>query len=115
MSNAETHFQKAFDLWPSEENRNNLETIKKLSKPRQENVSKTNLAESEVLRIAEATVKSEGYDVDKYNRTGCHYEFIHKDHTWTVFYELKPPTPPGGHFMISIDDQTKKAKLVHGE
>ena len=75
----------------------------------------TNLARAEVLQIAEATARSEGYDVSKYNMTACHYEFTRKDHTWTVFYELKPPAPPGGHFMVSIDDQTKKASLAHGE
>ena len=84
-------------------------------KQMRETQSKTYLAEAEVLQIAEATAKSEGYDVRKYNMTGCDYEFTRKDHTWTVFYELKPPTPPGGHFMVSIDDQTKKASLTHGE
>jgi hypothetical protein len=82
---------------------------------KRETQAATNLARAEVLQIAEATAKSEGYDVSKYNMTGCHYEFTRKDHTWTVFYELKPPAPPGGHFMVSIDDQTKKASLAHGE
>ena len=81
----------------------------------QENRPQTNLTKTEVLRIAEATAKSEGYDVGKYNMTGCHYEFTDKDNTWTVFYELKPPTPPGGHFLILVDDGTKAATLAHGE
>ncbi len=85
------------------------------AKPSQENQPKTNLAKAEVLRIAEATAKSEGYDVDKYDMTGCHYEYTDKDKTWTVFYRLKPPTPPGGHFMVWIDDQTKKATVAPGE
>jgi hypothetical protein len=74
-----------------------------------------NLPKAEVLRIAEATAISEGYDIRKYNMTGCHYEFTRKDHSWAVFYELKPPTPPGGHFMVSVDDLTRKATLAHGE
>jgi hypothetical protein len=38
-----------------------------------------------------------------------------KNKTWTVFYQLKPPTPPGGHFLVSVDDRTKKATLARGE
>ena len=82
---------------------------------KRETQPETSLARAEVLQIAEATARSEGYDVSKYNMTGCHYEFTSKDHTWTVFYELEPPAPPGGHFMVSIDDQTKKATLARGE
>lgn len=77
--------------------------------------SSPNLDEAEALRIAEAAATSEGYDLDKYNMTGCHYEFVRKDGTWTVFYELKPPTPPGGHFLVSINDQTKEATVQPGE
>ena len=73
------------------------------------------LPENEVIRIAEAKTRSEGFDLQKYNMTGCHYEFTEKDHTWTVFFQLKPPTPPGGHFMVIVDDQTKKATLMRGK
>ena len=73
------------------------------------------LHKAEVLRIAEVTAFSEKYDIRKYNITGCHYEFTGKDHSWSVFYELKPPTPVGGHFMVSVDDLTRKATLSHGE
>ena len=82
---------------------------------RQENGQETGLARTEVLRIAEQTAESEGYDIGEYNMTGCHYEFTSEDHMWTIFYELKPPTPPGGHFMVSIDDRTKEATLMQGE
>jgi hypothetical protein len=73
------------------------------------------LPKNEVITIAEAKARSEGFDLQKYNMTGCHYEFTEKDHTWTVFFQLKPPTPPGGHFMVSVDDQTKKATLMRGK
>ncbi len=71
-----------------------------------------NLLKVEVLRIAEVTAISAGYEIRKYNMTGCHYEFTRKDLSWTVFYELKSPTPPGGHFMVSVDDLTRKATLL---
>lgn len=82
---------------------------------KQENGPETSLDRAEVLQIAEQTAESEGYDIVEYNMTGCHYDSTGEDHTWTVFYELKPPTPPGGHFMVSIDDQTKEATLMQGE
>ena len=77
--------------------------------------STANLTKAEVVQIAEATAKSGGYDVSKYNMTGCHYEFTRKDRSWTVFYALKPPTPVGAHFLVWVDDQTKKATLAPGE
>jgi hypothetical protein len=73
------------------------------------------LPKNEVIRIAEAKARSEGFDLGKYNMTGCHYELTEKDRTWTVFFQLKPPTPPGGHFMVIVDDGTKKATLMRGE
>ena len=85
------------------------------AKPSQQNQPTTNLAKAHVLQIAEVAAKSEGFDIEKYNMTGCHYEYTDKDKTWTVFYELKPPTPPGGHFLVSVDDQTKTATLARGE
>lgn len=75
----------------------------------------TQLTKDEVISIAEATARTEGYDIRKYNMTGCHYEFTDKDDTWTVSFVLKPPTPPGGHFWVVVDDWTKKATLMHGE
>jgi hypothetical protein len=77
--------------------------------------TKTQLSREEVIQIAEAIARSEGFDIHKYKLTGCHFEFTSKDRTWTVFFELKPPTPPGGHFAVSVDDQTKKATLMRGE
>ncbi len=82
---------------------------------KQEKRQQTRLTRTKVLRIAEAKARSEGYDIAKYNMTGCHYEFMDKNATWTVFYEIKPPTPPGGHFMVVVDDKTKEATLAHGE
>ena len=81
----------------------------------QENRPEADLTEAEVLRIAEAAARSEGYDVDKYDMTGCDCESTAEGRTWTVSYDLKPPTPPGGHFMVSIDDKTRKATLARGE
>jgi hypothetical protein len=73
------------------------------------------LARNEAIQLAEEKAKSEGIDLLKYNMTGCHYAFLHKDHTWSVFFEMKPPTPPGGHFIVTVDDRTKTTTLMYGE
>ena len=79
------------------------------------NRPEANLTRAEVLRIAESAARSEGYDVGKYDMTGCDCESTAEGRTWTVSYDLKPLTPPGGHFMVSIDDKTRKATLARGE
>jgi hypothetical protein len=80
----------------------------------QSKAPRTLLTKNEVIVIAKETAKSEGLDVGRYNMTGCHYEYTRKDGTWTVFFNLKPPTPPGGHFSVWVNDKTKEAKLLHG-
>ncbi len=72
------------------------------------------LTKQQAIRIAEETAKGEGYDLSKYNMTGCHYEYTAKDQSWTVFFVVKPP-PPGGHFGVIIDARTGKARLMRGE
>lgn len=75
--------------------------------------ARTLLTKDEVIAIAKDTAKSEGLDIWKYNMTGCHYEYARKDGTWAVSFELKQPTL-GGHFLVLVDDKTKKAKLISG-
>jgi hypothetical protein len=76
---------------------------------------KPNLAEKEVVEIATQKAKTEKIDIATYDMTECHYEYIRKNHTWTVLFTQKPPTPPGGHFLVWVDDETKKATLMWGE
>jgi hypothetical protein len=73
------------------------------------------LRQDEVITIAKAKAVQEGFDLSKYDLKGCYYEFPRKDSTWTVSFELKPPTPLGGHFHVSVDDKTSKATLTRGE
>ena len=75
----------------------------------------TQMQQKEVVAIAEATAKAEGFDFTKYDMTGCHYQFAKLDGTWTVFFQMKPPTPPGADFMVTVVDQTKKATLMRGQ
>jgi hypothetical protein len=73
------------------------------------------LTEDEVVGIAKAKAAKDGIQLSEYNMDGCHYEFTSKGKTWTVSFVKKPPTPPGGHFRIVVDDRTKTATLQPGE
>jgi len=73
------------------------------------------LSRDEVIKIAKEKAKQEGVDLAKYYMKGCHYEYVEKDHTWTVFFDGNPPTAVGDHFQIWIDDHTKEATFMPGE
>lgn len=73
------------------------------------------LEQDEVITIAKAKAEQEGFNLSKYDLKGCYYEFTRKDRTWTVFFELMPPTPVGGHFQVWVDDKTGKTTLMRGE
>ena len=77
--------------------------------------AKAQLTRDEVIEVAKAAAQVEKFDLAQYDMTGCHYEFTRKDQTWTVFFTQKPPTPLGGHFLVWVDDRTKKATLMHGQ
>lgn len=73
------------------------------------------LSSEEVVAISKAKAQKSGYDLNKYDMTSCQFEVTRKDKTWTVFFEGKPPTRPGYHFLVWIGDLTKKAELMSGQ
>ena len=76
----------------------------------------TRLSKDEVIKIAKEKAIQEGFDLAKYDRKGCYYEYIEEDHyTWTVFFDGKPPRAVGDHFLILINDHTKEATFIPGE
>jgi inhibitor of cysteine peptidase len=70
------------------------------------------LRRAEVIAIAKAKAVENGIDLSKYDLKGC--SFTDKNKMWTVFFVLRPPTHPGGHFGVSVDDRTKKATYMPG-
>jgi hypothetical protein len=73
------------------------------------------LTRDEAVAIAEKAAKSEGIDLGKYDMTACRYEYTEAEANWSVLFVQKPPTPPGGHFLVWVNDKTKTTQLMHGE
>ena len=75
----------------------------------------TRLSQPEVVQIASRAATDAGYKLADYKEPEAHFEFVRKDRSWTVFFVRKPPTPPGGHFSVWVDDQTSKTQVTPGE
>lgn len=74
----------------------------------------TRLSQSEVVQIASRAATEAGYKIVDYKESVAHFEYVRKDRSWTVFFVLKPPTPPGGHFSVWVDDKTSKTQVIPG-
>ena len=68
----------------------------------------------EVIKLANAAAEKKGYELTKYEAPEAHYEYVHKDDSWWVFYQGKLRAP-GNHFSVSIQDKTKKTEVTPGE
>jgi hypothetical protein len=73
------------------------------------------LKQADVVLVASRAATNAGYKIEKYKEPEAHFEFVHKNGTWTVFFVSKPPTPPGGHFLVWVDDKTGKTQVKPGE
>jgi len=73
------------------------------------------MSQQEVVRAANRAATDAGYKVADYKEPEAHFEFVHKDGSWTVFFEQKPPAPLGGHFLVWVDDKTSKTRVMPGE
>ena len=82
----------------------------------QGNVPGANLTKSQVIKVARTEARKEGFDLNKYDLKAVDYANTgERVQTWTVSFYGKPPTRPGDHFLIWVDDRTLDAKLMRGE
>ncbi len=72
------------------------------------------LTKEQVIKLADAAAKADGFKLAEYNAPRVHYEFVRKDDTWAVFYDGTFPSP-GNHFLVTIHDKTKKADVFRGQ
>lgn len=72
--------------------------------------------EAEVRALAEKAAREAGYDLSVYSiKDASPQRSRSPDPSWMVFFEHAPPTPPGGHFMVFVDPETKTARVMPGE
>ena len=71
------------------------------------------LKAAEVIELANAAAKAKGVRLTDYDPPTARYERIPKDDTWRVHYQGNV-RKPGGFFVISVHDKTKKTKLLPG-
>lgn len=71
------------------------------------------LTEKQVVEIANAAAESSGYQLTRYGAPTARFEYVDDDCTWSVFYEgLSDRT--GNHFLIVVDDATRKTTIFGG-
>lgn len=73
------------------------------------------MSRSDAVRLASRAATDAGYELADYEEPKAHFEFGRKEGVWTVFYVMKPPTPPGGHLLVWVDDKTGKTQVMPGE
>jgi hypothetical protein len=74
------------------------------------------LSKEEVGELADAEVRTRGYDPDAYRRGEPNYDAT--DKTWTLSYEQRPfeaMQEPPKHFNVVIDDKTKGRVFLLGK
>lgn len=70
------------------------------------------LSAAEVIELANAEARKEGYNPREYLRPQADY--IAADETWSVSYDQKYADGFGNHFSVSVEDKTKKASFSAG-
>ena len=75
------------------------------------------LTKAEVIRLADAEARRQGYDLREYQRPQAHYNYVRADDTWFVSYDqiyINGMGEVGKHFMVTVEDKTKKIYFGHG-
>ncbi|MCH8620498.1 hypothetical protein [Undibacterium sp. TS12] len=75
--------------------------------------SKTKLTEKKVLLIARQIAKINGLRLADFQEPEAHYELVHKDQSWVVFFKKKVMSVDGD-IMIIVNDRTSESYLHHG-
>jgi hypothetical protein len=75
-----------------------------------------NLSTAEVIGLADAEARVQGYDVGRYQRPKVDYTAA--DDTWSVVYDQKPTegkTEVNKDFSVTVEDKTRKTSIVGGK
>jgi predicted small lipoprotein YifL len=74
-----------------------------------------NLSYSQVKALAEQTAKANGIELNGYDDPVLSFEGASTKKEWLVYFQMKSPAPPGGHFLVTVDDATSAAEFHPGE
>jgi len=72
------------------------------------------LTTAEVIGLADANARTQGYDLGEYQRPQVNY--VPADDIWSVVYQkfIKSTGEIGEHFSVKVEDKTKKTSIVTG-
>jgi hypothetical protein len=78
-------------------------------------VNNRQLKTSDVIALADAQARKQGYDVGHYRRSNPQFDQI--DNSWSVIYESNPDDKrtKSARFVVAVDDKTKRTALVQGQ
>jgi hypothetical protein len=79
-------------------------------------VNNKQLKTSDVIALADAQARKDGYDVSAYRRSNPQFDQI--DDSWSVVYEPSADdkrAKAGKRFVVAVDDKTKRTALVQGQ
>lgn len=69
------------------------------------------LTEEAALQVADALARQKGINLKQYEPPEVRFDSTLRQ--WCLFYMEKPLGRPGGHFTVTVDDQTMEAQF-HG-
>ncbi len=76
--------------------------------------ARSGLTAAEVIALADAAARAQGYDLGAYQRPQVQYAAT--DNTWSVSYDQKHDAGEAGKpFSVKVDDKTKKASIAAGK
>jgi hypothetical protein len=70
------------------------------------------LTTAEVIGLADANARTQGYNLDEYQRPQANY--VPADDIWSVVYQksIESMGEIGKHFSVNVEDKTKKTSIV---
>jgi hypothetical protein len=69
------------------------------------------LTEATAIQVGVALARQKGINLKHYEPPEVRFDSTRRQ--WRLFYMEKPPGRPGGHFTVTVDDQTMEAQF-HG-
>ena len=68
------------------------------------------LTNEQALEIATTVAQKAGNHLEEYQAPRVIFDS--DERKWSVYWDMKPPEPPGGYIRILVDDKTADARLL---